>query len=185
MIIIVGLGNYGTEYLLTRHNAGFIIVNSLVHHYGFSWNIKAKLSSAISNGNVDDNKVMFLKPQTYMNSSGRAVSAACIYYKVHTKNVVVIHDDLDLELGKIKCKIGGSSGGHNGIKSIDQHIGSDYARIRVGIRTNHYQDASEYVLGNFTNEQYEYILSATQIIIKHFDLVLRNNFMDFRQKISL
>ncbi|MBQ9235029.1 MAG: aminoacyl-tRNA hydrolase [Alphaproteobacteria bacterium] len=132
MFLIVGLGNPGAEYANTRHNAGFMAAEAIAEEYGFG-GFRAKFDGLIAEGEIAGEKGYILKPQTFMNLSGNSVVKAANFYKILPQNVVVIHDDMDLPLGKLKAKIGGGSGGHNGLKSIDAAITPNYNRIRIGI----------------------------------------------------
>ena len=132
MILLVGLGNPGSEYAETRHNVGFMAVDNIVHRYSFN-GFKSKFKGQYADGIIQHEKVMVLKPETYMNLSGESVQSLCQFYKIPVENVIVFHDDMDLPVGKVRVKTGGSSGGHNGIKSIDSHIGNGYMRVRIGI----------------------------------------------------
>lgn len=132
MWLIVGLGNPGREYENSRHNIGFMVVDALARRHraaSFSSKFKGELAQCSLGGS----SAVLLKPQTYMNLSGQSVQPAMAFYKIPLENIVVVHDDLDLELGQIKLKRGGSAGGHNGLKSIDGQIGPDYLRVRAGI----------------------------------------------------
>ena len=132
MILLVGLGNPGSEYALTRHNVGFMAVDEIVHRYSFDgWTKKFK--GEVCTGTIDGEKVLVLKPHTYMNLSGEAVLAAASFYKISPEKIYVFHDDMDLPVGRIKVKQGGGAGGHNGLKSIDAHMGQNYHRIRIGV----------------------------------------------------
>ena len=132
MFLIVGLGNPGKEYENTRHNVGFMVADTIFKEYGFA-NFKDKFDGLIAEGKIEGEKVYLLKPHTFMNLSGNSVIKAANFYKILPENIIVIHDDMDLPIGKIKAKIGGGSGGHNGIKSIDAAITPNYNRIRIGI----------------------------------------------------
>src|SRR5574344_122438 len=132
MFLIVGLGNFGSEYVYTRHNVGFMTADSIAQEFSFGI-CKSKFDGLIAEGNVAGEKCMLLKPQTFMNLSGNSVVKAANFYKILPENIIVIHDDMDLELGKIKAKVGGGAGGHNGLKSIDANIGNGYNRIRIGV----------------------------------------------------
>lgn len=151
MYLIVGLGNIGREYEKTRHNFGFLLLNQIVEDYGFSAQSK-NFKSEIFIGEIDGNKIIAIKPQTFMNRSGISVSQIANFYKIETKNIIVLHDDLDLELGRIKVKIGGGNAGHNGLRSIDEMLGKNYLRVRLGIgRPQNSEFAtSDYVLGKFS-----------------------------------
>lgn len=132
MFLVVGLGNPGTEYANTRHNVGFMAADEIHRRYNFSA-YKSKFSGLIAEGNIEGEKVYLLKPQTYMNLSGNSVVQAANFYKILPQNIVVIHDDMDLPTDKMKAKLGGGSGGHNGIKSVDSCITPNYNRIRIGV----------------------------------------------------
>lgn len=132
MILLVGLGNPGAEYQFTRHNIGFLSLDTLQEDNHFSpW--KEKFKGLVSEGTIGNQKILLLKPQTYMNLSGQSVSLAMQFYKITPENVIVIHDDLDLDPGKVRMKQGGGHGGHNGLRDIDKRIGKNYWRIRLGI----------------------------------------------------
>lgn len=161
MFLIAGLGNIGEKYSLTRHNVGFMVVD---------WAIKTQRQTSNinkSNFNADVVKAeefVYIKPTTYMNNSGLAVKAVKEYYKIENKHIIVIHDDLDLPFGSVKFKIGGGHGGHNGLRSIDAHIGNDYIRIRIGIgKPTQKEDVANYVLSNFSKEE----LNKLEDIISH------------------
>ena len=162
-VLIVGLGNPGDEYVCTRHNVGFMAVMYLA---GDDAKWKNEFSARTFITNVDGRRVIFAMPQTYMNDSGRAVRAILDFYTIPIEYLVVIHDDMDLKLGDVRTKIGGSSAGHNGIKSIDASVGREYMRVRIGI--DHPRDhglnidAADWVLGRFTSEQ----LSVIDEVIK-------------------
>ena len=164
-LLIVGLGNPGNEYLNTRHNVGFMAIDFLTPADAV-W--KKEKNALTMHGNIDGRSVIFVKPQTFMNNSGDAVGPLMAFYKIPIENLIVIHDDMDLKLGALREKIGGSSAGHNGIKSIDGVVGSNYRRIRIGI--GHPRDfdspinPSDWVLGKFDDEQLEKIQSVIKSI---------------------
>jgi len=150
MTLIVGLGNIGNEYKNTRHNIGFIAIDKLLSNLNFT-----TINKPIFKGELfKSGEYLFLKPSTYMNNSGESVEAVKNFYKIENDNIIVIHDDLDLKLGALKFKRGGGSAGHNGLKSIDKHIGNDYHRIRIGIgRPEGEIKVIDYVLGKFKEEE--------------------------------
>ncbi len=132
MLLLVGLGNPGSGYAYNRHNIGYMAVDDIVHRHGFGpW--RHKFRGQVADGALAGDKVLALKPATYMNDSGHAVGEAVRFYKLAPDRVVVIHDDLDLAPGKCRVKRGGGAGGHNGLRSIDRHIGAEYWRVRLGI----------------------------------------------------
>jgi PTH1 family peptidyl-tRNA hydrolase len=149
MALLVGLGNPGPTYAKHRHNVGFMAVDEIVRRHGFApW--RKNFEGAVSEGKIGTSKVVALKPQTYMNDSGRSVQAAQRFYKIEPDRVIVFYDELDLLPGKVRVKRGGGSGGHNGIRSLDAHLGADYWRVRIGIGHPGHKDlVSGYVLHDF------------------------------------
>lgn len=164
-VLIVGLGNPGNEYSLTRHNVGFMALDSFAPSDAVWKKEKNALTTRIDK---DGYKIILAKPQTFMNNSGDAVGPLMAFYKIPLENIVVIHDDMDLKLGTSREKIGGSSAGHNGIKSIDNAIGKEYRRIRIGIGHprdfNLPMDPVDWVLGKFNEEQLKQIESVIKTI---------------------
>lgn len=184
-LLIIGLGNPGLNYNDTRHNIGFAFINAIAEHFHFP-EFTTKFSAHISSQLVENNKITLVKPQTYMNLSGQSVSRIAQFYKIPSENIIVIHDDLDLDLAKVKMKINGGSGGHNGINSIDQQIGKDYYRIRIGIgKPNINYDVSNFVLSKFTNDEIKIIAILFENLLKNFELILEKNMPDFMNKISM
>jgi PTH1 family peptidyl-tRNA hydrolase len=132
MLILVGLGNPGSKYAANRHNIGFMAMDTIVHRHNFS-PPSNRFKSEVSEGRLGGEKVLILKPQTFMNRSGQAVGEAMRYYKATPADVLVFYDEADLAQGKLKIKNGGGAAGHNGIKDITNHIGADYTRVRLGV----------------------------------------------------
>jgi len=186
MIFVVGLGNPGASYKNTRHNVGFIAVDAISDRYNFTWSHKSKFNADIATGECELGKVILCKPDSFMNLSGTAVQPIASFYKIPLDKVIVIHDDLDLSLGKIKHKVGGGSGGHNGLKSIDSLMGANYQRLRIGIgrpeHANH--DVSNYVLGKFTNNEEEIIAKRLDILTSSLKLLVDNDLEKFKLAIS-
>lgn len=167
-MLLVGLGNPGSEYEGTRHNIGFLIVDAIRSEYGFSKPVK-KFGADYSDGVIAGVKIHSIKPLKFMNNSGAAVSEAAGFYKSPLSEVVVIHDDLDIALGRVKIKTGGGDGGHNGLKSIDSHLGKDYQRIRVGIGHPGDKDmVSGYVLSNFAKTEKKKVKNIIEILAEKF-----------------
>lgn len=175
MILIVGLGNIGTEYENTRHNVGFMAVDKIATDNNFPA-FKEKNKYFFSK--LGD--IIIAKPTTYMNLSGDAVLALSTMYKIKPEDIIVIHDDLDLETARIKIKQGGSNGGHNGLKNIDKAIGPNYHRIRIGIDhpRNHTPQISviDYVLGKFKTEEREKIEKSIDILSNNFENIITKKF---------
>lgn len=134
-VILVGLGNPGPEYAMTRHNVGFLALEAFVKATDemADWIVKKDLKCQLSAGRVGDSRVIAIKPTTFMNLSGQAVQAAANFYKVNADHILVMHDELDINFGQIRLRKGGSSAGHNGIKSVTEHIGEAYQRVRIGV----------------------------------------------------
>ena len=153
MLLFVGLGNPTPDSENNRHNVGFKIIDSINKKFGLSKQ-KPKFKGLLTTGNIDAKKVYAIKPLTFMNNSGTAVKELIDYFKIDAKNVIVFHDDMDIDFGKVKTKVGGSSAGHNGIESIDKFIGKDYSRVRIGIgKPKSNIDISDYVLQNFDQDE--------------------------------
>lgn len=156
-LLLVGLGNPGAEYDLTRHNVGFYALDAFVAATDemASWVDKKDLKCQLSSGQLGNVRVVAIKPTTFMNASGESVQAVTAFYKIPAEQVVVIHDELDIDFGQIRMRMGGSAAGHNGIKSVSQHIGEDYGRIRIGIgpKVPEQIDSSHFVLQKFNSEE--------------------------------
>ena len=169
MKLVVGLGNPGNEYKKTRHNVGFMVLDSYLGEVHWS----NKFKGLYYEKNVNGEKYVFLKPQTYMNLSGISVSSFVKFYKLTFKGVLIIHDDLDLPVGKFRIKINSSSGGHNGIKDIIASLHTDaFARVKIGISQDTNKDTKDYVLGNFSKEELTKIennFNSIFDIIENFD----------------
>ncbi len=160
--LIVGLGNPGKKYLKNRHNAGFLALDFLIDKFNAS-----KISSKFKGELFKSDNYFFLKPLTYMNLSGESVLSVKNFYKINNDNIIVIHDDIDLKLGALRFKKGGSSGGHNGLKSIDNLIGNDYYRIRIGIgRPERKEDVINYVLNDFDEKEMQCVEKTFENIYK-------------------
>ena len=187
MFLVVGLGNPGAEYAATRHNVGFMAADELHRRYNFSpW--RAKFDGLIAEGLIDGEKVYLLKPQTFMNLSGNSVVKAAHFYKILPQNIVVIHDDMDLPTDKIKAKIGGGAGGHNGLKSIDSAISPNYNRIRLGV--GHPISKSEdsvvnHVLSGFGKADKENIEHNIDVIANLLPILLKKNVAEFSNQLGM
>jgi peptidyl-tRNA hydrolase, PTH1 family len=185
MLLIAGLGNPGAQYAKNRHNIGFMAADEIVRRHNFSpW--QKKFSGLVSEGMLDGEKAIVLKPQTFMNNSGQAVGEALRYHKLLLKDLVVIYDELDLFPGKLRVKTGGGSGGHNGIRSIDQHCGKDYRRVRVGIG---HPGAKElvlhYVLGDFVKVERDWLDPMLVAIADAAPLLAKSDDSGFMNKVAV
>lgn len=155
-ILIVGLGNIGKEYVGTRHNIGFAAIDEIVNYLDIgAWTTKKDLKCHIAMGLVGSARVIAIKPTTFMNLSGEAVQAVSRFYKIAASDILVIHDELDIDFGKIRTSVGGSAAGHNGIKSLIEHIGENFGRVRIGVGPKKPAaiDSADFVLGKFTSAQ--------------------------------
>lgn len=176
MKLIVGLGNPGREYDNTRHNVGFDIIDKYTSKNNIVIN-KNKFDGLYIDTIINGEKVIFLKPQKYMNLSGEVVKKYIDYFKIDIKDILIIQDDLDQEIGKIKLKENSSSGGHNGIKDIEKNLGTkNYKRLKIGISNNKNIDTKDYVLGHFTKEERKIIDNSIEICQNIIDDYLKLNF---------
>ena len=153
MLLFVGLGNPTPNSENNRHNVGFKVIDSINKKFGLSKQ-KPKFKGLLTTGNIQNKKIYAIKPLTFMNNSGICIRELLEYFKIDAENVIVFHDDLDVEFGKIKAKFGGSNAGHNGVASIDKFIGKDYSRIRIGIgKPQDKIEVADYVLQNFNEDE--------------------------------
>lgn len=175
MYLLVGLGNPGLEHAQNRHNVGFMCIDEIRKSYGFSSD-KPKFSGILAEGRIDHQKVYLFKPLTYMNRSGRAVAETARFFKITSEHIFVFHDDLDLVPGKVRVKKGGSHGGHNGLKDLDTHIGTDYWRVRIGIgRPFHKGAVTSYVLSNFSKDEQVWLDPLLSLLADEVHLLLASN----------
>lgn len=187
MFLVVGLGNPGAEYAATRHNVGFMAADELHRRYNFS-PFRSKFNGLIAEGQIEGEKVYLLKPQTYMNLSGNSVVQAANFYKILPENIVVIHDDMDLPTDKIKAKIGGGSGGHNGIKSIDSQITPNYNRIRIGVghpANKNEDNIINHVLSGFSKADKENIENDIDIVADLIGVMIKKGVAEFSNQLGM
>lgn len=181
MKLIVGLGNPGKEYEKTRHNMGFMALDAFAYKYNFSFN-KNKFQGLYAEGMLDGEKVLLLKPQKYMNLSGEVIREFVEYYKIAIEDILIIHDDMDLEVGSYKLRYKGGSAGHNGLKNIEANLKTqEYKRIRIGISRNKDLDVVDYVLGKLSQselEQVQTVLDKIPDIIHDFVTIPFDNVMN-------
>ncbi len=176
MKLVVGLGNPGKEYENTRHNIGFDVIDKYASTHNLTIN-KNKFDGLYVDTLINDEKVIFLKPQKYMNLSGEVIKKYIDYFKINIEDMLIIHDDLDQEIGKIKLKQNSSSGGHNGIKDIEKNIGTkNYKRLKIGISNNKNIDTKDYVLGHISKEEREILDKTIDICVKIIDDFFNMNF---------
>jgi PTH1 family peptidyl-tRNA hydrolase len=185
MLIIAGLGNPGSKYAANRHNIGFMAADEIVRRHSFGpW--KNKFNAEISDGKLNGEKVLVVKPQTYMNESGQAVGEILRFYKEDLSNLIVIYDELDLPPAKLRIKTGGGHGGHNGIKSIDAHCGKEYRRMRLGIgHPGAREKVTGHVLGDFAKADQEWLDKLLGAIADNAPLLADGKDANFMNKVAL
>ena len=172
MLLFVGLGNPTPDSENNRHNVGFKIIDSINKKFGLSKQ-KPKFKGLLTTGNIGNKKVYAIKPLTFMNNSGICIRELIEYFKIDVEDVIVFHDDLDIEFGKIKAKFGGSNAGHNGIASIDKFIGKDYSRVRIGIgKPKNNIEVADYVLQNFDDDESVSIENISKNIIESISILV-------------
>lgn len=181
MKLIVGLGNYGKEYEKTRHNIGFMAIDAFALKYDFVFN-KNKFQGLYAEGNLENEKVILLKPQKYMNLSGEVIREFIDYYKIAIEDILILCDDMDLEIGTYKLRYKGGSAGHNGLKNIESHLKTqEYKRIKIGISRNKNYDVVDYVLGKLSKEELDKlqpVLDKVPDIIHDFVTISFDNVMN-------
>ena len=184
MLLLVGLGNPGPNSTNNRHNIGFKIIDAINLQFKLSKQ-KPKFKGLLTTGNINSQKVYAIKPLTFMNNSGTAVKELIDYFKIDAKDVIVFHDDLDIDLGKVKAKFGGGSAGHNGIESIDKFIGKDYSRVRVGIgHPKNKKKVNNHVLEDFKEDEEEKIKEITDSIVESVPTLLQKKIDLFSSKVN-
>ena len=184
MLLLVGLGNPGPNNSNNRHNIGFKIIDAINLHFKLSKQ-KPKFKGLLTTGNIEEKKIYAIKPLTFMNNSGTAIKELIDYFKIDPKNVIVFHDDMDIDFGKIKAKFGGTSAGHNGIESIDKFIGKGYSRVRIGIgKPNSKGNVADYVLKNFDEEEIKGLEKIKTNITASLSILLDKKLDLFSSKVN-
>jgi len=184
MPLLVGLGNPNPNNSNNRHNIGFFIIDEINKKFKLSKQ-KPKFKGLLTTGQIGEQKVYAIKPLTFMNSSGICIKELIDYFKIDVKDVFVFHDDMDIDLGKVKVKFGGSSAGHNGIESIDKNIGKNYSRIRIGIgRPKKNSTGADHVLDNFSVDEKGNVEEVTKNIIESLSILINKDLDLFSSKIN-
>ena len=185
MRLLVGLGNPGPRYAGNRHNIGFMAADAIVRRHSFG-PVRERFHALTAEGTIDGEKVLALCPETFMNDSGRAVQAAMQFYKLSPADVIVIYDEIDLPLGKVRAKRAGGAGGHNGIRSIDAHIGQDYWRIRLGVdHPGQKELVKAYVLMDFFKEERPEVQAVIDAVAEAIPLMIAGDDGRFMNKVSV
>ena len=184
MLLFVGLGNPTPDSENNRHNVGFKIIDCINKKFSLSKQ-KPKFKGLLTTGNIGNQKVYAIKPLTFMNNSGTCIKELIEYFKIDAKNVFVFHDDMDIDLGKVKAKFGGSSAGHNGIESIDKSIGKEYSRVRIGIgHPNNGKKVNAHVLEDFNENEEDRIKDITENIVKMIPTLIEKKIDIFSSKVN-
>ncbi|SVB27923.1 uncharacterized protein METZ01_LOCUS180777 [marine metagenome] len=184
MLLLVGLGNPNPNNASNRHNVGFLVIDAINAKFKLSKQ-KPKFKGLLTTGKINEQKVYAIKPLTFMNSSGICIREIIEYFKINVKDVFVFHDDMDIDIGKIKVKFGGGNAGHNGIESIDTNIGKDYSRVRIGIgRPKNNSTGVEHVLDNFANEEKKDIEEVNNNIINSLSILINKDLDLFSSKVN-
>lgn len=180
MWLLVGLGNPGKKYAKNRHNIGFMVADELCDDF------KKKFNGLYGEAHLGSEKVGILKPQTYMNESGQSVGAAAKFYKIKPERIVVFHDELDLKPGEVRVKQGGGNAGHNGLKSIQAHLGTaDFWRVRIGIGHPGDRDrVSDYVLSDFAKAEQEWVEGVLEALSEHYSVLARSGIKEYESKVQ-
>ncbi|HIF59674.1 MAG TPA: aminoacyl-tRNA hydrolase [Rhodospirillales bacterium] len=185
MYLLVGLGNPGSDYAGNRHNIGFMAVDGIHRHYSFQ-PFRTKFHGEVADGSIAGDKVFILKPTTYMNESGRSVAELVRFYKIETGNVIVLHDELDLSPGKIRVKKGGGLAGHNGLKSIADHIGLDFYRVRIGIgHPGEKSRVTGHVLNDFSQSDQQWLDPLLGGMTTHIAKLIEGDGAGFVSEVTL
>ena len=191
MLLLVGLGNPGSRYAGNRHNIGFVAVDAVARRYGFApW--RGRFEGEVAEGRLGDEAVTALKPMTYMNNSGQSVAAAARFYKIPEERVIVIYDEIELAPGKIRVKRGGGNAGHNGLKSIDAHLGVDYWRVRLGVgrpdralTEANPEAVSNHVLQNFAKADRDWLVPLIDAVAEQMPLLAAGDETGFMNRVTL
>ena len=184
MLLLVGLGNPNPNNTNNRHNVGFLVIDAINAKFKLSKQ-KPKFKGLLTTGKINEQKVYAIKPLTFMNNSGICIREIIEYFKINVKDVFVFHDDMDIDIGKVKVKFGGSNAGHNGIESIDKNIGKNYSRIRIGIgRPQKNSTGADYVLDNFSNEEKDNMQEVAKNIIESLSILINKDLDLFSSKIN-
>lgn len=185
MILLVGLGNPGKGYEGNRHNFGYMAVDEIIRRHSFMPE-RIRFQGLTAEGNIGGEKILTLKPTTYMNESGRALNEAIRFYKLPLENVIVLHDELDLPMGKVRVKTGGGHGGNNGVRSLIAHIGPEFKRVRLGVgHPGEKHLVSGHVLKDFSKIEKEQADKIVESVGRHIDMLVAGNDSNFMNKIAL
>jgi peptidyl-tRNA hydrolase, PTH1 family len=194
MRLLVGLGNPGPEHARNRHNIGFMVVDTIARHHRFGrWRqafrgfaVEGRIGDEAGADGLRGERVVLLRPETYMNESGNAVAIALRFYRIDVGDLIVFHDEIELPPGKVRVKVGGGNAGHNGLRSISSHIGNDYKRVRIGVGHPGIKDLVQpYVLGDFAKAERPWVEALCDIIAENAGLIAKGEDASFQNKVHL
>ena len=184
MLLFVGLGNPSPNNHNNRHNVGFLIIDAINQKFKLSKQ-KPKFKGLLTTGQIDEQKIYAIKPLTFMNTSGLCIKELIEYFKIDVNDIFVFHDDMDIDIGKIKVKLGGGSAGHNGIESLDKNIGKNYSRIRIGIgRPKNNSTGADHVLDNFSLEEKQSVEEVSNNIVNSLSILIKKDLDLFSSKVN-
>lgn len=184
MYLVVGLGNPGEKYARNRHNIGFMAADEIVRRHSFS-PYRAKFQGELAEGKIGTHKVLVLKPQTFMNESGRSVKEVVTFYKIAPEDILVLHDELDLAPGKLRVKRGGGHAGHNGLRSLHAHIGDVYTRVRLGIgHPGSKEQVTGHVLNDFAKADQDWMTAQLDAVADNIELIFAGQDSDFMSRVA-
>ena len=184
MLLLVGLGNPSPDSSNNRHNVGFSVIDAINEKFKLSKQ-KPKFKGLLTTGKINEQKVFAIKPLTFMNNSGVCIRELIEYFKIDVNDIFVFHDDMDIDIGKVKAKLGGSNAGHNGIDSIDKNIGKNYSRIRIGVgRPKKNSTGTDHVLDDFSGDEKRNVEKVTKNIIESLSILINKNLDLFSSKIN-
>jgi PTH1 family peptidyl-tRNA hydrolase len=185
MLLFVGLGNPGSRYVANRHNIGFVVVEEIAKRHGFApW--RRRFQGVATEGSIGSEKLLLLLPGTFMNESGRSVAEATNFYKLDRSDIVVFHDEIELRPAKVRVKIGGGNAGHNGLRSITEHIGNDYRRVRIGVGHPGVKELVHgHVLSDFAKSERDWVEALRDVIADNAGLLAKGQDPTFQNKVHL
>ena len=184
MLILAGLGNPGPKHKYQRHNIGFIVADEIIRRHNLILR-QTRHHAYVAEGNIAGEKVLLLKPKTFMNESGRALGSAVRYLKIRLRQVTVLYDELDLAPGKVRVKLGGGHAGHNGIRSISSHIGQDFRRVRIGIgHPGNQKKVHRYVLSDFYKSERDWVNKTVDAIAEALPILIEGDNTGFMTKVA-
>jgi PTH1 family peptidyl-tRNA hydrolase len=179
--LIVGLGNVGDKYINNRHNCGFQFTDCIIDYLNLTLNKDSQTGSLFTKFKFSNKNVFILKPNSFMNLSGQTIRKFCNFYKIDQKNILIVHDELDLDIGVVKLKRSGGHAGHNGIKDCINNLGNEFCRLRVGIGRPKFQKVADYVLSDHTNNEYKILKKVFEFLVSKFDDFFNLEFEDLQK----